>query len=432
MREEILDTDSVRVGWVSDDDEDHSDMFGTLVNTGKQIELRVLAMSSDQAQEETFTAWFGTIHDDFPTESVDLTFFDEKGPIVLINCRVISLQHNPRVLKGTFVVDVLIDQAKSVNYREVNGMNSEIAGAVVWFGDRVTTTKHEELSGGTSSLVTFENVEPKQLNNTLKLTSLSTVKQQSTQHHRAHTIEEVVILSTKSDEPVSFETHYEQHEAIRQLISISAWRTTGFNTITVNRQDDPQRYIGNDKTTDTWRNIQSHGFHTNKPELFWTDFLIPFQEIRVDGVQEWMRVRKQFEDVFHPLYANLDYPEGYLVSAVTLSGIAIEALGYQLAKEQETLPKSRNQYYSEATQAIIDTLSFQPFDLDEWAKQSKESFMATKHTERTTPDTLDMYVATMDNFLIVRLWLAHRLGADLEQLEWRTQNFELRYRPDHK
>ena len=102
----------------------------------------------------------------------------------------------------------------------------------------------------------------------------------------------------------------------------------------------------------------------------------------------------------------------------------MEALGYQLAAERTpSALDARGQIsYTGAMNVILDDMPVVPVrDVDAWRSRSRLSYMGVKHADKPTPDMLTLANAYRENALVLRYWLASKLGCAQATLAKRLQ-----------
>lgn len=112
--------------------------------------------------------------------------------------------------------------------------------------------------------------------------------------------------------------------------------------------------------------------------------------------------------------------KGFWETNVVQSGIALEALGYQIASDNgSALFNRRGQIsYVEALETILSDMSYVPIDdPEDWKKRSRSCYMGVKHADNSVPDSLVLANTFRENLLIFRFWLAARLGTTKRTLQ---------------
>jgi len=132
-----------------------------------------------------------------------------------------------------------------------------------------------------------------------------------------------------------------------------------------------------------------------------------------------LRIRAKYHRAMLPLASIIDQQGMFVEAAVLQTGIAVEALGYQLASERApSALDARGQIsYTGAMNVILDDMPVVPVpDVDAWKSSSRLSYMGVKHADKPTPDMLTLANAYRENALVLRFWLASKLGCAQETL----------------
>ncbi|RKX01276.1 hypothetical protein D9C01_12320 [Corynebacterium diphtheriae] len=121
----------------------------------------------------------------------------------------------------------------------------------------------------------------------------------------------------------------------------------------------------------------------------------------------------------------LDQGNSYAETKLLQSGLAIEALGHQLLLEKGKVKegKRNSASYWDATEAILEDTPFKPVQRTplEWKTRSAVTYRGVKHADNEKPEQLDILNAHRENVLMMRFWLASRLGTSRAVLEARLQ-----------
>jgi hypothetical protein len=149
------------------------------------------------------------------------------------------------------------------------------------------------------------------------------------------------------------------------------------------------------------------------------DFLFKFSDIGASGVSAWLRLIKEYHRAVGPLVALLDQKDAYLETRLVQSCIALEALGYQLALEAGKISgrRRREVTYIRALKEIQQNLVVNPLpNWKDWQARSNECYRGAKHPDNDLPDTADQLRTYRENLLVLRYWVAGRLGVRADKL----------------
>jgi hypothetical protein len=235
-------------------------------------------------------------------------------------------------------------------------------------------------------------------------------------------VHDVVQLQTTVRQPSSLENHLHEHVAVRELLVASAWKRFGFSRLLVNRDDDPEIVLSGDPTGARWAEMITNRLHTPEDRIHNPHFMFTFHDIGTVGVHRWRRMRSQYERAIQPFIGIADQQNAFWTSRMVQSGIALEALGYQLAIDAggNALNSWGQLSYMDALGLVLDGLKYNPLDdPEDWKKRSRECYMGVKHADRPVPDSLVLANTYRENLLIFRLWIASRLGVSATILKAR-------------
>jgi hypothetical protein len=234
-----------------------------------------------------------------------------------------------------------------------------------------------------------------------------------------------VQLATTTAKPASWDDHLRLHIAIRDLLVLSAWQPCGFSRLEVNREDDPERVMSGERIGPRWAPAVTHRLPRHIDRKRRPKFLFTFGDIGVAGVRRWLRIRTHFARALQPLIGIADQQDPFLEPRMVQSGIALEALGYQLEIDHGGIRiNARGQVaYGDALQAILDDMPYVPLnDAKDWKSRSRDCYMSVKHPDNPTPDSLVLVNTLRENLLILRFWLAARLGCSQKLLRQRLDS----------
>lgn len=152
--------------------------------------------------------------------------------------------------------------------------------------------------------------------------------------------------------------------------------------------------------------------------------MFSYDDIGDTGVRRWIRLRDHFQRSLRPLVGLTDQPNSYLEVKLVQSGIALEALGYQIAVDQGKVKQGKRlqQTYADAIRTILNDMVYVPLtDPGDWVTRSTDHYRGTKHADNQTPDAVEAANTMRENLLVARFWLAGRLGVKREVLESRLE-----------
>lgn len=435
MAENVLVPGKPRLGWLVDGDETTPDIAVMLEDTGSQIEVTVPTKGMF-GRDDPYRRWFSdsiSFGDD-PDRTkyayrppAIIQVHDKDGPVVLVGCR--SSGHWMNLTgpgQGKIVASFAILGARHLNYSRINGLRAEFPALASWTGLRSVRT--EPKTDGTGRVqrveVILDSPPSQSLSRRMNLALRPTWRTSYPDTVGTFAAHDVVELMTATKVPRPWEDHIDQLAAIRELLALSAWRRFGFSRLAVNRGDDPERVLSGDAIGERWAEASTHRLPKHEPWSRAPDFLFSYDDIGDTGVRRWIRLRDHFQRSLRPLVGLTDQPNSYLEVKLVQSGIALEALGYQIAVDQGKVKQGKRlqQTYADAIRTILNDMVYVPLtDPGDWVTRSTDHYRGTKHADNQTPDAVEAANTMRENLLVARFWLAGRLGVKREVLESRLE-----------
>lgn len=231
--------------------------------------------------------------------------------------------------------------------------------------------------------------------------------------------EDIVQLETRTKRPRSWNDHLAAHSAIRELLLIAAWYPFGFSRLWVHRGDDPETVASGKPVGDRWAEAVTYRLRKHKAWDREPKFLFRLADLPAGAVSRWIKLRSTYERALQPLVALGDETQGFLEARMVQSGIALEALGHQIGVAQGRSPNSQTKY-STALNRVLGELAYNPIDATDWKSRSIDCYRGVKHADRAVPDSLIMLNTLRENLLVLRLWVASRLGVAARDLRSRV------------
>lgn len=99
-----------------------------------------------------------------------------------------------------------------------------------------------------------------------------------------------------------------------------------------------------------------------------------------------------------------------------MSAIALEQLGYLIEVNENggsRLNGRRHIKFKDALDAILENMDVAPLEssrVDDWKKRCCKVYMGSKHADRIEMDHLTTLNTLRENLLVLRYWIAQRLG----------------------
>lgn len=424
---------NARLGWLIDGNPGTAEIAVMLQDTGDQIVLTV--PTKGMAREGSYDRWFmpGVQFADDPDRTNHsykpprvLMFVDNDGAVVLVGCRAVGGRSNLNAGLGRIVPNFAVLGGRNLMYAKVNGMRSELPGLAPWSGQRSVHTEPETDDAGRVQKVqvSLDSPPPVPLAHKMNLTMRPTWRTSYPDNIGTFAAHDVVELETTTKRPRPWSDHLEAHVAVRELLVLSAWRHLGFHHLYVNREDDPVRVASGESRGPRWGEVATHLLPKHEAWDQAPRFLFTFQDIGPTGIRRWLRLRTRFARAMQPLVGIADQRDAYWKTRMVQSGIALEALGYQIEVDQggRNLDKRGQLAYMKALDAVLEELDFVPLDdVDDWKQRSRDCYVSVKHPDNALPDSLELANTLRENLLVTRVWLATRLGCPKTTLERRCE-----------
>lgn len=424
MTENELTVGRPRVGWFLDGDRSTPPVGVMLDDTGEQVVVSVPTGVAD----DPYGRWFsGAMFVDDPDRTKfsyappNVTMFkDADGPVVLVGCRAAG--HREReVGVGRIVANFAVLGGTNLGYDTINGLRSEIPALARWTGWRSLRTKSETDPDGRVQRmqVTLDSPPEIELSDELGLRMRPSWRTSYPDNIGTFAAHEVAQVSTSSATPVPWHDHIRMHQAIRELLALAAWRPLGFLRLEAMRHDDSIRYEADGPIHPRWapvvtRLVRRHEAWTTTPR-----FLFTFAELGTAGVAEWLSVRRRFDRTVRAMVGIADGHIEFIGERMLQAGMALEALGYQLDVDSggKNLNARNELPFPSAVDVVLDHLVHVPLpDARDWKRRVIACYKAVKHPDNPEPDFLMLANTMRETLLVLRAWLAGRLGCSAADL----------------
>lgn len=426
---------SPRLGRLIDGDERTPEVAVLLEDTGGQVQVVVL--TGGVASRDPYERWFSgsqVMYGDDPERVLYAykpprvaMFYDVNGPVALVGCRAGKARSSMTGGRGVVEVDFAVLGARHMNYEKINGVRVEMPGLSPWTRMKsVHVTPSAGSDGRVRNLeVRLEAPDAVHLSRRVNLGLRPTWRTSRSESGGTFEAHDVVELMTATQRPRAWVEHLDTVLAVRELMCLSAWKPLGFTKVAVNRGDDPQRVLSGDAIGERWAQVVSYRFPTHQDWVQEPNFLFYFPEIGSAGVRRWLRLRRHFSRAFKPLVEILDQEDAFVSTRLVQTGIALEALGYQLLLDAGAVPPNKRLVvkYHEALDAVLGDMAHIPLDDQKgWKDRSSQCYRGVKHADNSLPGTLDLLNTYRENVLVLRYWLAARMGLDDAALKARLED----------
>ena len=426
MSQNILQEGKPRIGWMIDGDHSTPEIAVMLELTEDAVQLTIPTKGLF-GSEDPYTRWFGSgiLYGDDPDRTRyryspphHLLFYDHLGSVVLVGCRASASSSSSNGAGfGRIIAEYAVLGERGLDLDKINGIRTEMPGLAAWTGitSRTSAFTTDSKNHTRSFTVTMSSPDATKLSRRKNL-ALSPSWSTSTPVAGTQSTRDFIQLVTATRRAEDWDEHLALHRAVQMLLSLSAWREFGYSRVEVAKMRQVGSRSHQPLATErdiAWSEVVTHRLPKHEQWATSPRFLFRYDDIGAVGVARWLRIRDQYERAMLPLASVIGQHSMFLEAAVLQTGIAVEALGYQIAS-QATPPKlnSRGQIaYTDAMDAILADMSVIPVpDIEGWKLRSRLSYMGVKHADNRTPDMLTLANAYRENALVMRYWLAAKLG----------------------
>lgn len=423
----VLEVGKPRLCWFYDQNSETPDVAVMLEDTGAEIVTTVPLKGMgdrDDPYRELFD--FSGKNDEAPQLPDTLVVQDTKGPVALVGNRTGAWARGVAAGHGRIVSNYAVLGGSHYDYERLNGVRSFLPALRLWTGMRSARIQESTDRDGflQDVVVHLESAPEVPVSTNLDLTIKPTYRMSHPDSIGTFATHDMVEISTRSDEPATWSEHLDLHLAIRDLLTLSAWHELGFQRVLVNRDDDPLSALDGGAIEPAWHGLSTYRLPRHRMWNRPPRFLFMYDDIGVEGVQAWLRLRKEFARAIRPLVAIRSQDSSLTETRLMLSSVALECIAYQLADEREDceLKGGRVNSWDARRWVIKDSVYVPVEDPEAWVERSANIGNDVKHPDRDEPEFLDMFNTLRENVLVMRCWLAGRLGVDAETLARRAKS----------
>ena len=439
MAKNVLTCGEARIGWILDGIVDTPERSVMLQDTADRILLTVPFHADGflrgDAADDPYAKWFvpnlteiapgvrAMSGDETAECPSSLIFRDPAGPVSLADCRVVSMVtvEPSGVSNGEVVANVAVIGGDSLSYGTVNGVRSELSGLFEWANPGLLHIQMKDGDNPTrQGSIHVERGGDLRLADSLGLTLHSEAFITSDGRQSVKGVQFCALVTTDQDAR-SWEDHFAMHNAIRDLLTISAWEPIGFTSLEAYRDDDLVR-LPDGRTVDQWKTVVTHMVPppSERPQHGYR-FLVTLRDLGAQGVQKWLDLRTELPEVVALLTQLRSGILPYLGTAVLNTGIALEYVATRLARLESGHPHlktvkgraSRLESYKIGLQVIMDSFDHPIIrDPASWISDADDCYQAQKHPDRPEPHVQVRHDTYQRNLLILRAWLAKEIGLD--------------------
>lgn len=354
----------------------------------------------------------------------NMVVYDDAGPVALVGCHATGGSTRSFFAgKGVIVADFAV-LGGSLPYNKINGMRTTSPAYSQWArGSSIDISREPDDRGRLRSLtMTLKPSETTSLSRRLNLSMCRYWS--STPTPEGYDIREPLTIQTLVTKPRTWAEHLDLHIGILDLVSIAAWRNCAFQEIHVNRRDDPLRALaGNIVDPEQWLEVVSHKLPGDDLTDCRGRFLFCYEDMPQGAIDAWLRLRKGYGRALDYLMRILRSGHTWSPQSAIMSGIALEQLGYliEVDRHQGAQLNGRGSLsFKKALDTVLDDMKTLPSgldDVDDWIERCRNVYMGAKHGDREEADHLTMLNTLRENLLVLRYWVAQRLGVSGKVLQ---------------
>lgn len=433
MAENVLREGEPRLCHLIDGDPDTPESVVMLQDTGDAITVTFPIAGMTGAGDGPYDRWWSrnVIFGDDPDRTrcsysppPVLLVQDDGGPVVLVGCHATGGAHRTLTAgKGVLVADFAILGGRNLKYDKVNGMRTTSSAYARWFGGSSIDLSRETDESGRLESLTLELGRTESTKVSRRLNMAARWDWRSTPVPGGYDIREWLTFQTLVKKPRTWSDHLDPHIGILDLVSIAAWKNCTFEDIRVRREDDPMRRKGGKCIREQWLEVTTHSLPGDDLSDCDGHFLFSYGDMAPNGINRWLRLRKDYGRALDYLLRILRSGRTWSLQSAILSGIALEQIGYLIERNRDggTGLDGRGQLsFKKALDAVLSDMVALPFDreaVDDWEGRCTRVYMGAKHGNREEPDQLTLLNTLRENLLVLRYWVAQRLGVGGEALD---------------
>lgn len=344
-----------------------------------------------------------------------VVFHDSHGAVLLIRCWARGYHANALGPgSGTlWAKAAIIGVQADLEFDRPQGLQSEVSGLREWLGVTSWDEDHDRrvLVGVTLRSVVVTKIEVGTFNG-IGLTLWPTWQVVPEEGRDRRVLLDLVRCITRSADPLDWDVHMSLHRAIRDLLVLSRWRDESCVPVYALRADDPLTTMDGEVHGDQWREVVVQDDERTPPPTGWHGHLITYPELGVGGLGRWIALREEFARALDPVISSIGLRNTTPHTRLAHTGPGLEGLGFLLLLRDGLPEKAAGNATLRARFARIlaDVGECLPFDGEEWAASTIDTYNGLKHANRAKPDDIDVMHAWAESVMVARAWVALELG----------------------
>jgi hypothetical protein len=317
----------------------------------------------------------------------------------------------------------IIGVREDLEFERPHGLQTEISGLRAWLG--TTSWNEEQKISGAHLTATFssEDAPPIKIGEhdgiELEFRPGWHVLHEDGGDRRV--LLDVVRSSTRSKQPVDWDKHRQAHQAIRDLLVLSRWRSESCTEVSALRDDDRVRTADGKDHGAYWRDVVVPNDERTAQPSAHRPHLIQYEELHEPGVLRWLSLRNEFARALDPVISGIDLHGTTANTMLAHTGPGLEALGYLLMIRDGTAENAaaRATLKSRLERILSDLGDCLPFDGIAWAAGTATTYNGLKHANRAEPDGVDVINVWRECVIVTRAWVAIELGVPVDRVKER-------------
>jgi len=352
-----------------------------------------------------------------------MLLYDDNGSVVLIGCRATEWKRTLNAGRGVIVADFAVIGGESLDYGKINGMRTASPAYSQWMGgSSISVNRDVDQSDRLQSLtLSLKRVEDFQVSQRFSLSARWDWRVMPVLG--GYDVRESLVFQTVVEDPREWSAHLNLHLAVLDLISIAAWKNCAFSEIYVNRRDDPEKALAGNILGVRWAEVMSRVLPGDDVSDCGKNFLFTYNDASSGVIDIWFQLKMDYGRALDYLLRILRSGHTWSPQSAVISSIALEQLGYLIEDHDNSRSHLDNRgqlHFKDALGVILDDMEAIPIgcdDVEGWKERCRNVYMGAKHADREEADHLTMLNTLRENLLVLRYWIAQRLGVSGDVLE---------------